>query len=61
MTRAEEFQINTDGRTVWVNAPNCVGRFCRHSAEVVLPNGDILTRQGSGLAEWGWFDTVREQ
>jgi hypothetical protein len=31
-------QIDTDGRTVWVNAPLCVARFCFHSGEVVKQN-----------------------
>lgn len=29
------YQIETDGRTVWVNAPLCIGRFCKLGGEVV--------------------------
>ncbi len=28
------YEIESDGKTVWVNAPNCIGRFCKVSAEV---------------------------
>lgn len=64
MTAARsDFEIATDGRTVWVNAPNCVGRFCKFSAEVVDPDSlhpsNLLTASGesgrTGITEWRWF------
>ena len=31
----EDYEVSTDGRTVWVNAPICIGRFCPSSGEVM--------------------------
>lgn len=57
-------EVFTDGKTVWVNGPNCLGRFCRYSAEVVVYNSEtaqdeVLRVTGPGertsAAEWDWF------
>lgn len=32
----EYLEITTDGRTVWVNSPICIGRLCKISGEVIL-------------------------
>ncbi len=61
----EEAEINTNGTTVWVNAPLCVGRFCRFSAEVTVYEGHDVARRAvvtmtnrnlqTGSVEWDWF------
>ncbi len=38
-------QVESDGRTVWVNAPECIARFCPISGEVFQQHGDFADRQ----------------
>jgi hypothetical protein len=54
------YEIETDGRTVWLNAPTCVARFCPISAEIfagattevrAVRGTDALTQR----ATWLWF------
>jgi len=52
------YEIHTDGRTVWVNNPTCVARFCRLSYEFV--NFDKLecvgfVAKGSTIEDWRTF------
>ena len=37
-------EITTNGITVWVNNPICVGRFCRLSGEIFLGDQSISTK-----------------
>jgi hypothetical protein len=54
-----ELQIDTDGRTVWVNRPDCIARFCPVSGEVYscYEDGYVLT-----APIWGdWKEAVFEK
>jgi hypothetical protein len=55
---ALEAEITTDGRTVWINRPILIGRFCPISGEVVVGR-DVETRvhpdKKPGQADWEWF------
>jgi hypothetical protein len=33
-----EAEQTTDGKTVWINAPVCIGRFCKRSFEIIDVN-----------------------
>ena len=36
------FEMKTDGETVWVNTPLCIGRFGRISGEIQKHNGKVV-------------------
>lgn len=57
-------EITTDGRTVWVNAPMCIGRLGPTYAEVFsskLSGGanDVYAYLGAG-DWWWWVNKMKE-
>lgn len=55
-----DIEVESDGRTVWVNAPCCLGRFCKVSAEVfAIPKDRHHCRDGyiecGALPSWSWW------
>ncbi len=61
--KIELVDIDTDGRTVWVNtAEKCIGRFCSSSCEVFVPKAKrhpSMSRMGElefrSPANWPWW------
>lgn len=54
-----DYTIETDGRTMWVNAPNCVARFCPISAEIYGDPSETRAVRGTDKVTqretWLWF------
>lgn len=50
--RNKRYEVTTDGRTVWVNGPLCIGRFCPVSAEVLRVDGTMLYKSPPA---WTWW------
>ncbi len=60
MTASSEYEITTDGRTVWVNGPTCLGRMCPVSAEVFDAQSHPLVQIVTGkktpsTKAWCWW------
>ena len=50
-------EITSDGRTVWVNAPNCIGRFTQDLGEVYLFGEDNIQTP----PDWeAWLEAMAE-
>jgi hypothetical protein len=55
-----DIEVESDGRTVWVNAPICIGRFCKSSGEIFcIPKdrqaGSDAFFEFQEKASWSWW------
>lgn len=58
-----QYEISSDGNTVWVNGSICVGRFCRHGIDVdesivAKMTTSAYPEGGMRLADWRVFQTL---
>jgi len=58
-----EYEISSDGKTVWINGPLCVGRFCRFGIDVLDGIRIKMTTParpvgGAKLVDWQVFQTL---